>query len=281
MSYTIKILGLLLLVALFEAGCKKETDCDDPTNMDCSNYDPCYGQTAFTEADFKVQEVLGYGYSDLPYSDSVDFHVFDTEDTVCRGNFVRFSALMEADRYEWRIGSDPRVFTGSSFQLTFFSNTDDSSFMPTTLMVELKGFREVAQSCFPADTVVTVARPFTIMPRHQSRVPGTFRGVSSQQPDSTIEVDIFPAHGTYFFDNIPVGCPNQGLYDGRRTRIGYRSGISGKTVGDFHQACYPVQTRIRMEGDDILIEYNIPYIPPTSYWPQLDTTHFVFRGSRM
>ena len=42
-------LGFLGLLAL--QSCKEECPCDDPTNPNCDNYDPCYGKKPIT-ADF-------------------------------------------------------------------------------------------------------------------------------------------------------------------------------------------------------------------------------------
>ena len=57
----------LLILALLWAGCKEddEEECFDPTNPECSNYDPCYGNeptAAFkmrgTSVGFPVSENL-------------------------------------------------------------------------------------------------------------------------------------------------------------------------------------------------------------------------------
>ncbi len=54
MTKSILYLSLALLVLI--PGCK--CSCDDPTDPDCKNYDPCYGADPPLTADFEMYEYV-------------------------------------------------------------------------------------------------------------------------------------------------------------------------------------------------------------------------------
>ena len=49
------LLITLTVIMLCFNGCKKDTICNDPTDPNCKNYDPCYGKTPVS-ADFGIYE---------------------------------------------------------------------------------------------------------------------------------------------------------------------------------------------------------------------------------
>jgi hypothetical protein len=89
-----KVALIMLVVTLFLGinACKDK--CDDPTDIVCKNYDPCYGKEK-TSAYFIVEESLGV-------------HWIECDTIVGRGNVsaVRFTALQEADSFIWTLGSE-------------------------------------------------------------------------------------------------------------------------------------------------------------------------------
>jgi hypothetical protein len=48
---------IFLSITLFSC-CKDEPKCQDPTKIECENYDPCYGKKPISAA-FKIEELVG------------------------------------------------------------------------------------------------------------------------------------------------------------------------------------------------------------------------------
>ena len=61
MKTHIPILSLSLVALLALGSCKKEKPCQDPSNPDCENYDPCYGKKA-PSADFIIGQSSPQSY---------------------------------------------------------------------------------------------------------------------------------------------------------------------------------------------------------------------------
>ena len=123
---------ILLVVVPFLSCCKKK--CQDPANMDCENYDPCYGRKPVS-ARFKIQDViqrptLPDGWGETPDSDTTTAYA------------VQFTALEEGADYEWHIGSE--VLKGKSVTKT---NFPINGTYPITLIVKKAPNKE----CFPND----------------------------------------------------------------------------------------------------------------------------------
>jgi len=95
---------LLLLIATQYWGCRKECPkpCQDPTNPDCENYDPCFGKVA-ANADFTMEVKLGE-------------RKFEA-DTFGSTNTVIFTAKKWAESYHWIIG-------GNEYKTQSFTNRD-------------------------------------------------------------------------------------------------------------------------------------------------------------
>ena len=103
MKWFIKI--LLLLIASQYWGCKKDCPCDDPSNKECPNYDPCLSIQKPT-ANFNMRQTSP-GFPDPETELMPEFC-----DTI-RSPGVQFVADMDgALDYTWKIGADPREFKG-------------------------------------------------------------------------------------------------------------------------------------------------------------------------
>lgn len=92
-----KILSLILIVSLMIlswSGCK---DCDDPSNIDCGNYDPCHDKQP-ANADFGIYELF----------DLRERGRFENEtDTVLPGfTGVLFKPKHKNDKVTWYLGSE-------------------------------------------------------------------------------------------------------------------------------------------------------------------------------
>lgn len=256
MNLIIKIgLSVVALLLLSTTACKK--DCEDPTNPECSNYDPCYEQSPLT-ADIKIEEVIGQFWR---FPMAVDYGKFSYEtDTACLGTSIVFSTTAEADRYEWRIGSDPRVWEETSFSLEFFRSASDYGFQPVTLMVSLTTYRENPHTCYPEDVMAREVRPVTIVSRADSKMSGNFKGQSTRFPDSTFTISIeidSSGHSTVY--NLPKGCVDLYPFDnvlqvGYRRAAMIRSSLAGKP-----EFCYAWEGVLSLNesGNELSIDYYL------------------------
>jgi hypothetical protein len=105
-------LPFLLLTFLLLDGCKKEDEfCDDPTNRQCPNFDPCTLAVA-ANSDFKIVNTISFG---------VDTVINIEVDTAYGGssNTAYQADIQEGLAYAWKVGADPRTFQGPELSLNF------------------------------------------------------------------------------------------------------------------------------------------------------------------
>lgn len=184
-------LGLLML-SLFSS-CH---DCDDSSNPDCSNYNPCNG-VEITNADFGFfHKSIG---ADLWFEIGDDTIWSSIHDEV---PLVYFKAKNKADSLVWKIGHDSREFRDSVFFLDF-------SGFEGTYNVQLIAFKQPSADCYPNDDGVdTVNQTFVIkkvktahdMPIHDFY----YQGVVLDHPNDTITVDL--ASNSGWISGLPIPC---------------------------------------------------------------------------
>jgi len=89
-----KVVLIILVATLSFSQNSCKVNCNDPTDMDCDNYDPCYGKKE-TSAYFTIEESLGE-------------HWIECDTIIGRGNVsaVRFTASQDADSFIWTLGSE-------------------------------------------------------------------------------------------------------------------------------------------------------------------------------
>jgi hypothetical protein len=186
------LIGLAALLTL--NACRKER-CDDPSNPDCHNYDPCYGVVG--DASFRMMETAlttGFlcGGTDL---DRIEVEV----DTVNPGH-VTFRANHEASSYEWRVGSDARRWTTREFELLFDSDVSGLD-IPVTLVSKWtgKGTLACTGQTRVFDTQTKTIHINTIEPEPGltqeyadalSYMFGKWQGYNEDDPDTPIEINI-------------------------------------------------------------------------------------------
>ena len=178
--------------------------------------DPCEGVEEVT-ADFKMEYSMGYNEDERWF----------TADTVTTTFTVRFSALGHYDKVEWKVGSDPRVFTSRSFSLYFDT--------PATVLVRMIGYREPNVNCFPDDDGVdTIFRQLVVIPQAESLLVGDYDGYFLSAPDSSFVLSIIeePITQEIWVYEFPKGCVKT-VVSGSLGWIGYKSfftardGVSG------------------------------------------------------
>ena len=148
-KYIIPILGLIAMFS-FQT-CKH---CTDPTNPDCANYDPCYGQKTINTF-FKVRP------GDRGFPPPEEWCDLVPTDTF-NASSVRFDmpdGNPENSTYEWQIGAEPEPRYGEGFEIDFseYLNLGNhwESHIPITLTI-----RTPPNGCLtnPGDTLITVTR---------------------------------------------------------------------------------------------------------------------------
>jgi len=183
------------LISIFSISCCKD-QCTDPTDINCSNYDPCYGVMK-TSAEFDILRKLST--ADTTYWFSVDT-LYNR--SFGSGSIYYFKASEESETYQWRIGTDPTVYTTKDFSLAFENITG-------LIDIELIVSRTPNTSCFPddsgLDTIVKTiyAKPFF---DYQADAPlfGDFQGSCEHEPDSIFTMRI--RHPD--IQDFPRGCIN-------------------------------------------------------------------------
>jgi|AntRauTorckE5430_2_1112549.scaffolds.fasta_scaffold06677_2 hypothetical protein len=118
---SIIILPFALLLLLFSAACGKEDEefCEDPTNRNCPNFDPCTLAVA-ANSDFKIVAAV------RTFGDTI----IDIEiDTAIGGGNIYYKAVVTEglESYAWKVGADPRTFTEAELNLDFTTYTGDIS----------------------------------------------------------------------------------------------------------------------------------------------------------
>ncbi len=185
------LLSLVLLLSLSQCRCKDEKKpCQDPTNINCENYDPCYGKkevyTHFTVLPgtngFKEPEWCNPQSCDTINGTSAIFRVPD-------GNTPNTT-------YEWRIGTDTTVRTEKAFEISFYSHLQQGNweaYIPVTLTI-----KRPLDNCLanPADTLVTGTRNIfftehSLMKIYDKDTPIVFQGYLEDAPDKEVVLTYF------------------------------------------------------------------------------------------
>jgi hypothetical protein len=136
--------GLLTLQSCKEDECPEP--CQDPTNPDCENYDPCYGKVPL-KASFRITQRTGggvnYTYADtFPNGESY----FQESAIFSRSGLFHFLAdTIPGATYTWYLGSE--VFNTWAFTRSISMDQEPGGRFEVKLVVE----REPDLDCFPDD----------------------------------------------------------------------------------------------------------------------------------
>ena len=225
-------LQLLMLLgvgyALSISSCR---DCEDPTNPECSNYDPCLITTdTKTSANFKMYECIKCGWADT---------LMRATNTVFGGYVVFEAEQFGADiiSYEWKIGTDSRVFTERLFRLDFSGYQGE---VEVRLVVQ----KEVNTDCFPNDDGIdTVTRVLKVLGASTENMfrNKEYEGYNTDEPDSIFTVSFRPSDPTEplsysTLNNLPKGCVRPSNWQIGLT-IGYNAFIINNSDGVYFYDC--------------------------------------------
>lgn len=202
------------------SGCCKG-ECQDPSNPECGNYNPCLSATQ-TSAGFKI-------YDREMFTTPIGWVRQDT-DTVSIGAI--FEADMPEDnvRYEWRIGAG--VYGGRIVEIP--DGMPLNTRLSATLIVHnLK----VNKTCFPQDDGRDTFTRFYYTSSNAYRMNGTFRGAFDSRPYDSIDFIFHPDSNRV---SLPSKiCRNHYGYDlicNGSASLGIASTVSG--LNDTSKECF-------------------------------------------
>lgn len=160
-------LFLLLIISvslLFVVSCKPDKqECHDPSNKDCDNYDPCFGQKPVKAEIILSQRAAAAGWDSLS-------KLYIDEQNVFSRTQIRFHCPLNGAKYTWTLGAE--TITSQTFERNFFSPVPFGTYS-VKLVVE----KTPNKQCFPGDDGVdTFIKTFQILPVCSLAMNGVFKG---------------------------------------------------------------------------------------------------------
>ncbi len=175
---------IVLTFFIFLISCRNDDNsepvsapCNDPSNINCPNYDPCFGLNP-TTAEFKISGALAFAGA---YSDS--FLV----DTAFYGGQLKFEAVdQEADYYKWYLGTE--IIEGPDEHTVFRTINNLSKGIYSAALFLQKNPDTV---CFPADDGIdSVFQFFTKVDICDLAIVNKFKGIYESIPEDSIILEI-------------------------------------------------------------------------------------------
>jgi hypothetical protein len=244
--------------------CKR---CNDPSNPDCKNYDPCYGKTA-ASADFDIFERNrwkgGANWIEVK------------SDTIIYGAFGVFRAKQNPDNdieYNWKIGFMEQEFTEPEVRLIFGNEV-----FGQTLPIRLITTKKQDQTCItnPKELRDTVTKFLHITSPMRSRIFGKYEGEQLSE-DGTFKkytLEIVPKQDpwsqlgpetlkTISFKNIDnLGCYEESTFlDEKSLFFNSFSGVPVYANGCVFDNEYNFLSidSLKVENSQIFIKYRIRF----------------------
>jgi hypothetical protein len=259
---------------VFMNACKDDCiPCEDPTNPDCSNYDPCYGKHRVT-ADFFIYE----NHPDL--NPDRGWEYYDTDTLL--GQSVLLVAKETKDKYgqdvnyTWLIGGETISGVKSVTRYAFPANVK----IPVTLIVS----KEPHLDCYPDDDGKDTLTRYMVFPSMSKITPkwqGEYIGYNTDKPNEQLHISLYTRDtttgSTSRFPRLS-GLPNAGcqwqLLD--LSTFGYEQ-LQIKANGNFD--CQSIEGLFRVfDNDSIYTKYTQMKLPNGNY---NDREEKVFIGKRI
>jgi len=170
--WTTNIITITIIGFLFStSGCK----CDDMSDPNCPNYDPCYCVNE-PFGDFYMEESVMY----------VGVGRYIKTDTTLERNDVRFTVYdKDIDSVKWKIGLDPTYRTNNP-QTIYFQ--DPYGAIEITAIV----YKSKVKECFPKnDGIDTVTKTIHVLEWWKAPYFASFTGYHKSDPNHvfTMEID--------------------------------------------------------------------------------------------
>jgi hypothetical protein len=290
-----KLLIFILIGFYLQEACKK--CCQDPTNPECENYDPC----------FKEKEI-GKGFTMMQPGAFLSHELdFDTDTSASR--YITFKAnFNNALSYEWHIGSG--IYTSKSQEIDFPYQWVDDTLKKVihTEKITLIQKRIPNPKCIPNDDGLdTFVRYLTFGNQCHYQIYGKFRGEDTENPGKTYDIEI--TKGNCYPPLRNPNNPLQGFADADSNRIfkNFRNKVKyGYFAGEarFYNSCeFQIINKegYKPEDDlfrnnymilssnqqDLLIKYSVikpQYIGTTNQQIIIDSNsynYYTFKGKRI
>jgi hypothetical protein len=220
----------------------------------CCKKDECKNKTA-TSAGFKMYETIGWESKSIEVQNndtvSIDVITFEANDSS-----------NEVESYEWKVGTDPKVFRTKQFNLEF--GTAPNSLIDVRLIIK----KNVDKMCFPNDDGIdTVTRYFFVSPKQLAQ--GKFDGYCKSNPTEKFSIFIGKTPQSvddFTLDNLPNGCTRQALIDAHLFGIAlsYNQITFGtpnfKTDGQYNALRCQIpwgKGKIQKDGVTLILDYQI------------------------
>jgi hypothetical protein len=185
MTFKTKWPLLGLIIGVMAVGCDKDDDpqdclpCDDPTNPDCPNYDPCIGENPVT-AEFRIFDEI--------FSGGPEAGTWFEEDVIWDGR-VKFSAIEQDAYYKWYLGQEVVEGFGDSSVIRTTVNLNPGIYT-ASLVVE----KDPNLTCFPTDSGRdSTFRTFEVKNVCDLLIMNKFKGVFEHAQMDSVVIEFFPA----------------------------------------------------------------------------------------
>lgn len=256
-------------LSFFLDSCKK---CNDRSNPDCENYDPCYNFIP-VNADFSINEYLDLGDNDTMYSET---------DTILNINPVVFKPRNTNQKITWIIGSErleQKIFYRQNFPLgwidvTMIAEIEKSDCSNNKKLIDTVHKRFYVQS-FTSKDSNTVKR---------LKLFGTWQGYNTDNPSDLFKISFgyirsfFGAPVKYEagmdLAGLPKGCPSQyDFYQNKNSVMpqvlyttGFRSQLIKSDGSHSEEGGFNIVAKCRVLNNDILhIDYSYNDRPYQNY----------------
>lgn len=257
------LLLILCFSLLFVTNCKPDKkDCFDPSNPQCKNYDPCYGQKPV-----KAEIELTQRYS--PFGTGEITTKYSPEGDVFPNTQIRFHCPLEGAKYTWTLGAE--TITSRTFERMFDLFTVPFGEYSVRLVVE----KTPNKNCFPYDDGIdTFVKKFRIVPVCSLATMGLFKGKWDNLPkndSSLISMRVFTSMN--YLDSCGTSLFRfTNLTGNQDTLLGDYIYLSNtELISDFEgsQGLGTGNFKINLKDSTVLMDYYV------------GQTHYLFRGRRL
>ncbi len=280
------IYAILLIIIAFNS-CRKK--CYDASNIDCENYDPCFGKKSINTF-FKVSPG-NRGFPPPPdWCDLVPTDTFNSSSVL----FEIPEGNPENSTYEWKVGSEAETRTGKKFEVDFSQYLNAGKWethIPVTLTI-----RTPMNNCLQnrEDTVKVVTRElFFTNKAIQIMNPGenqvSYRGYFTNHPGKEVTLQFINLEtGSFRGQKAPksliVGMPFIDTLLHARNGCGFESCYNSKHYRAKYfnpEKCEPHLTNYMIGSELVYLDGNnkikriFEFHPPSGY------VRYEFIGERL
>jgi hypothetical protein len=200
MKPVVKLLLAVFCIAYLQSCREKEEErCQEPSNPECENYNPCLNAKP-TSAAFTIEEIVipQLNLDLMPHNHSLRYET----DTIMRyNNEVIFTCLQKADSIWWIFDdTEMRQSWQQKQSITIrFGNIGNPEKTPVRVKITCVVKNNKPNTCFPNDNGLdTFTRYLVYMPNYQAGFIGTYTGSLTSNPDSifnlTLRFDTLVTH---------------------------------------------------------------------------------------